>query len=115
MMVKLNENLQVNTDCVTSAVKAPYEPVICTDTYFGLIRALDTCDRRKIDELYTPMRDGTGLRRCTDIKKVQEALPQMYCVTYVEGTGVCTVFATEDYCKKFLDITPTDESAKGAE
>lgn len=109
MMVKLNEDLHVNLNCITSVVKAPHEQVINIDTYFGLIRALDTCDRRKIDELYTSTRDGTGLRRCANVKKLEEALPQMYHVTYVEGTKVHTVLAVEDYCKKFLDIMPTAE------
>lgn len=115
MMVKLNEGLHVKLNCITSAVKVPHESVISTETYFGLIQSLDTCDRRKIDELYTPTRDGTGLRRCADIKKLQEVLPQMYRVTYMEGNGLRTVFATEDYCKKFLDMQPTDVSAKDDE
>lgn len=115
MMVKLNEELYVNLNCITSAVKVSYESVISAKAYLELTSALDTNDRRKLKKLYTPTRDGTGLYRCTDIKKVQEAIPQMYRVTYVEGTKVRTVLMVEDYCKKFLDITPTDESAKGAE
>lgn len=113
MMVKLNEYLQVNTDCITSAVKVSYESFIAAETYLGLIKALDTGDRRKFEELYAPTRDGTGTYLCTDIKKLQEAIPQLYRVTYVEGTRSFAVFVKEDYCKKFLDMQPTGESAKG--
>lgn len=115
MMVKLSEDLHVNLNCVTRAVKAPHQTIISDGTYFDLIHALGTGAGRKLDELYTLMPGDTVLRHCANVKKLEEALPQMYHVTYVEGTKVRTVLATEDYCKKFLDITPTDESAKEAE